>query len=200
MAALSGLAMGLGTAVSAGSSIIGSRAQANAQRAQGEFEKAQYDMNARLAQFQAEDALGRGEQEVGKARQATAQTIGAQRAATAAQGIDVGSGSALDIQADTAGMGALDVMTIRNNARREAFGYKVQAADYKMRGRLAKRGAQVAANATLLTGGLNAAGAGMSGIASISRIGGGGSSGGGGGGYSGGGSSGGSYTNYGGYA
>jgi hypothetical protein len=53
--------------------------------------------------------------------------IGTQRAEFAAQGVDVGSGSAVDVQKDTAYQGEIDALTLRTNAAREAWGYTVEA-------------------------------------------------------------------------
>jgi hypothetical protein len=77
----------------------------------------------------------------------------------AASGVDINSGSAADVQANTATIGALDEATIRNNAAREAFGYTTQATDYLTRARFARTAASNAAlgvegdeASTLLTG------------------------------------------------
>src|SRR5699024_11069327 len=93
--------------------------------------------NARIAELQAEDAQERGRDAEGRVRVQTRQTIGAQRAALAAQGIDIGDGTAAAIQEDTAYFGELDALTVRNNAALEAFGYRVQGADAWLRGDLA---------------------------------------------------------------
>jgi hypothetical protein len=45
----------------------------------------------------------------------------------AASGVEVDDGSALDILGDTAELGELDALTIRSNAEREAYDYKVAA-------------------------------------------------------------------------
>ncbi len=79
--------------------------------------------NARYA----EQSGAVGEQ---RQRQVTAQTIGAQRAAMAASGIDIGSGTPSRIQQSTAATGELDAQTIRNNASRAAYNYRVQAGDF----------------------------------------------------------------------
>ena len=151
----------------------------NAIRLQAEFQKQQYDFNAVMADFQAEDTISRGETAATDHQVRTQGLIGSQRVAMAAQGIDIESGSAMEVQEDTASQSAMDVMTIRNNAWREAWGYKVQASDYRFKGQLAKFSgefgvlqAQMDASAaeftgqqqrsagmnSLLTGGLDAAG------------------------------------------
>lgn len=81
---------------------------------------------AALGEIQAKDAIARGAQEESKFRQGVRGLIGSQRAGFAAGNIDVSYGSAVDVQAESAFMGELDALTIRTNAAREAWGYRVQ--------------------------------------------------------------------------
>lgn len=133
--------MSASTAMSAGSSFFS-----------GRYNQQIADMNADMADAQARDAITRGQEEERRHRQSVQGLIGRQRAALAAQGVDVNSGSALDVQADAAKFGALDAVTIRNNAAREAWGYRVQAANYKAEGRLAFNRGMLDAGGTLLGG------------------------------------------------
>jgi hypothetical protein len=120
------------------------------------------DYNAQVATVQADDAVARGGEEESRFRAGTRGLIGTERAGQAAGNVDVGYGSALDVQADTAYLGELDALTIRTNAAREAWGYKVQAEDLHARARIARRtGVMVAetgraqANAAYLGGASN---------------------------------------------
>lgn len=97
------------------------------------------DYNAAVATLQADDAVARGAQEEARFRTGVRGMIGSQRAGFAAGNIDVGSGSAVDVQADTAFLGELDALQIRTNARREAWGYKVQAEDLHKRAEIARK-------------------------------------------------------------
>jgi hypothetical protein len=56
---------------------------------------------------------------------------GSQRAVLAASGVEVDSGSALDIQEATGREGEQDAAIIMYNAEREAWGYGVQATNYR---------------------------------------------------------------------
>ena len=56
------------------------------------------------------------------------------------------------MQADAAFLGELDAMTIRNNAAREAWGYKVQAADIRERARITRREGRLVGEATRAAG------------------------------------------------
>lgn len=97
------------------------------------------DWNAAVAELQAKDALDRGTQEEQRFRAGVRGIIGAQRAGFAASNIDVGFGSALDVQADAAELGELDALTIRTNAAREAWGYKVEAEDLRKQAEIVRR-------------------------------------------------------------
>ena len=55
-------------------------------------------------------------------------------------------------------MGAEDVLKIKNNAYREAFGYKTQASNLRAQGQFDESSAKFNANQTLLAGGMKAAG------------------------------------------
>jgi hypothetical protein len=61
----------------------------------------------------------------------TAQLKGTQTARMAANGVALDSGSALDVLTSTDVMGEADANTIRDNAGKEAYGYKSQAANYR---------------------------------------------------------------------
>ena len=55
---------------------------------------------------------------------------GAQRASFANHGVDVGTGSPLDVLSSTDLAAAQDVATTKANAQREAYGFRVQGANY----------------------------------------------------------------------
>ncbi len=113
--------------------------------------------NANIADMQARDALKRGHEAEGISRQRTKKLIGSQRAALAAQGIRVDSGSALDVQLEAGDIGELDALTIKNNALREAFGFQTEAANASMQGRLAYQSGINESMQTLLTAGIKIA-------------------------------------------
>jgi hypothetical protein len=117
--------------------VMGAQRQASAASAQGQYAKAVDYENARLSDLEAKDATDRGQLEAQRQGLATRQAIGSSRAALAAQGVDVSSGSAADVQASESAVGALDELTIRNNAAREAWGYKVQGIQQRREGDVA---------------------------------------------------------------
>lgn len=143
--------------VSAGVGLVGSYQQGQAIKAQGKYEQNQLNFNADIAELQASDAIKRGEKDVATKKRQTRQVIGSQRAALAAQGLDVNSDTSDLIQQDTAGLGAEDVTTIRNNAWREAWGYRVNALDSRSQAKFAGISSRFKKQQTYLTGGLQAA-------------------------------------------
>ena len=119
----------------------------------GQKQKEMFERNAQFADWQADDALARGETNEKRQRQQTEQTIGSQRTAFAAGGVDVNRGTAVDVQADAAYLGELDALTIRNNAVKEAYGYRVQADDLRQRGKYAKQEGYMGAAESIIGGG-----------------------------------------------
>lgn len=112
-----------------------------------------FQQNAQIAEYQAQDAEARGKVGEKQSRRLTEKVIGAQRTSLAGQGVDVNRGSALDVQSDAAYLGELDALTIRNNAAKEAWGYRMQAKDLSTRGRNAKREGEWGAYTTILGSG-----------------------------------------------
>lgn len=99
------------------------------------------------------DALDRGQIEARDAARRQAQLAGAQRAAMAANGIDVSFGSAADLMADTAMFGREEQTTVRENTRREVMGYDTNAANFGAQAKAARS----AATGALISGGLQVA-------------------------------------------
>lgn len=144
-------------AISAIGTVSNSMIQANAMKQQGKYESSIYETNARIADLQAQDAIKRGDKAAAENDRRTKVLLGAQRARMAAQGIDIESGSALDVQEDTAAYGAEDSLTIKNNAWREAWGYKAQANDYLSKSEFTRVTANSRAGQTIAAGGMQAA-------------------------------------------
>lgn len=139
---------------------FGAIQQASAARQQGEYEAAVANNNAKVAQQQAENERQIGNIEEEQHRRRVRQALGAQRAALAANGIDTTSGTALDLQTETAQFGEEDALTIRANAARKAWGYEVEAGNYKAQAIGAKARAKNTAMGSYLGGAANLAGLG----------------------------------------
>lgn len=130
---------GAGTAIS----VIGQVKAGNAAKRAGEAERRAAeseadlsDYNASVADLQAQDAIARGMLDENQFRTSVKGLIGSERAGIAAGNVDVGFGSAVDVQADAAYLGELDARQIRLNAKREAWGYQVQGEDLRKRGQI----------------------------------------------------------------
>lgn len=151
------------TAVSAGTSLLTANAQAKAAKAQGNFQAVQLEGNAQLSDIQAADAVKRGADEAKRLRIRTRQEIGQAVAGLAAQGQDLTGETEQAILQDFAGFGAEDEQTIKNNAWREAFGYRAQATEQRAQAGFTRLTAGNTAKQALLTGGLQAVSAGAQG-------------------------------------
>lgn len=142
--------------VSAAAGVAGGVAQAGAYRAQGSAENRLANVNAGYSDWQARDAIERGNLDASRAasgKEAMASTL---RASMGASGVDVNSGSAAAATSDLYLMGQLDALTVQNNATREAMGYRVQGINERTRGRMAMIGAKNAAGQSIAQAGMNA--------------------------------------------
>lgn len=143
----------------AGISYMGAQSQA-----QAASESANY--NAEVAannQLEANQAATVAQQQGAQAQVEKAYQedvlVGQQKAGLAANGVDVGSGSAVNLLSDTKAAGELDQLTIQNNAAREAQGYLNQGIGYanqaqidQAAGQAALQGGALKADSALVTG------------------------------------------------
>jgi hypothetical protein len=162
MAAFSTIALAMLAGAGAVNQFAGQRKQAGIIEQEGQYAADIYGQNAALADLQATDAIARGAEAESRYRTQIKGLVGSNRANMAAQGIDVSTGSAVDVQRDVEAVGELDALTIKNNAAREAFGYRVEASQYRRQADLARLGARNQAKAlrraslgSLLTGAAN---------------------------------------------
>lgn len=137
---------------SLGLSGISSLASYDSIKTDSKFESDQHLFNAGLADRAAKDAIRRGEKQVDDIRRRTKQLVGEQRAAFAAQGIDVGDGSAIDLQEDSNYWGAYDEMQTRNNAFLESYGMKMQALNLRSQAKATELSGDYKARLTLISG------------------------------------------------
>ena len=118
---------GVATAISA----IGTIYQAGSQYAAAQAAANVSKQNATLAEQKGVKALERGAEQSRYIRGEARRMQGQQRSALAAGGVDVNSGSALDVQADTAQRAAEDIAATRYNAQLEQWGFDVEATNYR---------------------------------------------------------------------
>lgn len=118
------------TVVGAGVSYMASQNAAAAASNQANYNAEIAANNQKTADQEAQATLQQATvQQQQKANQEE-QQIGSQKAAFAANGVDVNSGSATSVLSDTAAAGTLDQLTIQNNAAQTAVGYKNQGINF----------------------------------------------------------------------
>lgn len=151
-------AVSIGTSVAgAGASVYGNIQAQKAAAKNSKYTAKVAKKNELRAQLAAKDAEQRGNRDAARAAKASERLKGRQRAVLAANGVDVGAGSALDILEDTTRIGKADALAIRENARREADDYRAQGEsfndEYKINRKRAKQGIDpFEVGATALTG------------------------------------------------
>lgn len=144
------------TGILSGATLVNGWEQGSALEAQGKFARKAADGNARLIELRAADEIRRGEEESLQFKKKIRKLQGAQRVAAAANGVDVGDGSALEAQAQTGEMGAIDALTIKNNAWKKAWGLNQEAANERFAGEYAQIAAKGTAAKTYAAAGLDA--------------------------------------------
>lgn len=111
----------------AANSAIGSYYGAKSKKVTLDLQANLDDINARALESTAQSTLLTGQHEEQKSQIATANLKGTQRASMAANGIDLGEGTANQILTSTDLMGTVDAATVHANAVRSAWGYRTQA-------------------------------------------------------------------------
>lgn len=134
-------------AVGAAASAYGSYQQGQAQKASQNYQAAVALNDQKISQQYAAMEVQKGQQLEEQKRLATAQQEGAIRASAGASGLDPNApgSSPLRLQSDTAMLGEQDVLTIRANAQRAAYGFAVQGSSYASQAQLDEMGARNAA-------------------------------------------------------
>lgn len=151
-------AYGIGAGMQLGSGIAGAFAESDALKQRAKFQAQQFEFNMKIAELQAEDAIAQGNTDASALQRKARQVRGSQRAAMGASGTEVNSGSNLSVQSDTEDMGDIDAMTIKINAARKAWGFKVDAVNMFSQSVLGTAAADNSARSTLLTGGFKTLG------------------------------------------
>jgi len=149
------------TAVAVGSTLASTAVTFDQQRKQGKFQQATARYNARVAENQAEKTINAGVERENEQRRRTAQLISRQRAQLGAASVDLGSGSALQIQDDAAFQGEVDALRIRNNTLDQADSLQTGAELTRIEGDNARSAGNTAAVGTLFSGAGRVAGQGL---------------------------------------
>ena len=139
------------TAAAAGASAYG-------QYQQGKTNQKIANNNAVVAEYQAQDAQRRGEEEAQAARRQAQQLAGAQRATMASRGLDISDGTPADILDQTDFFGAEDARIARANAAKEAWALRARKGGFEAEGRAARSAGNWGATGSLLGGAASVSG------------------------------------------
>lgn len=133
--------------------------QGAAANQQGIYAQRVANQNAELEERSRRDAISRGEVEQARHYRRLAQSLGEQRVRNSAAGLDIGFGSAADLESDIALIGYEDSATLSENTRREVMGYDINANNYRtqgladrMKGKAARTAGYIGAAGTILGG------------------------------------------------
>lgn len=114
--------------VGLGIQLIGALSAADGAASAAKAQRANLAAKARISRWQASQALMAGQGEEQAAMMQAGTVFHSQRAQLAANGVDLGTGSALDLLASTKVVGTRNAMQIRDNAERQAWTYNTDAA------------------------------------------------------------------------
>lgn len=140
-----------------GTSTMGAFFNAQGQRSSLKSEAAIAELNAKMADMSSQTALLSGQRQEQAVKLNAAQIKSAQRTSMAANGVDLGSTTAVNILTSTDVLSEVDAATVSANAARSAFGYQTQALNFRNKARSATATAKginplLAAGGTLLAG------------------------------------------------
>lgn len=122
-----GMSSSTAMSMSMGAQAVGGAASAYGAYSAAQSKKDMLGIDSQIAGWQASQAIQSGQQQEFSSRLQEGAMFGRQRANMAANGVQLGSGSALDVLAGTKLMGNVDAATIHDNALRAAWGYQTQA-------------------------------------------------------------------------
>ena len=132
------------SAAGALTSAAGSYESGQSAKAQAEYQSQIAAQNQVLANQNATQAIAAGEATAEQAAIKQRADTGQIRAAEGASGVDVNSGSALDVQSSQSERDMLDQLIVRSNAERTAYGYKTQGLQFGGQAALEKAAAEQA--------------------------------------------------------
>jgi hypothetical protein len=145
--------------IGAGVSAYGTMEAGQAQAAAANYQAQVQRNNAIIAEQNAQYAEKAGQVQAGTQSLKSAAAGGKIKAAQAASGVDVNTGSAVDVQEAQREGGKLDTETVLSNAELQAYGYRSQGANFQaeagleqMEAEQAPIGADLAAGGQLLSG------------------------------------------------
>lgn len=116
---------------SVGASLLGTGISAMSAMNQASANQQIANNNAKVAEYQAQDIERRGQEDAMAVQRKAAALKSAQRVNLASKGLDLGYGTAADLQDQTDFFAASDVATTRTNAAKDAWGKRAMGANYR---------------------------------------------------------------------
>lgn len=140
------------TIAAMGATAIGTGIEVYAQGQEGDYQRKAAEENAVWLRRAGADAEQRGAKDVGALRMRGSAAIAEQRAAYGASGVDATVGTPASNLVATRLMAELDAATAKNNAMREAWGYRTEARQMDEQAEFIGRRAQQRQWSTILGG------------------------------------------------
>lgn len=137
-------------AVAAVASIASAGVAAYGMVQQGKTAQQVADNNAKMAEYAAQDAQRKGEEDAMAVQRKAAALKSNQRVALAANGLDLSYGTAADLQDQTDFFAQSDAATARTNASREAWRLRAGGQQELAMGEAARTNANLSAAGTLI--------------------------------------------------
>lgn len=115
----------------AGTALLGTAISAKSAMDQSSATQQIANNNAKVAEYQAQDIERRGQEDAMAVQRRAAAIKSSQRVNLASKGLDLGYGTAADLQDQTDFFAASDVATTRTNAAKDAWGKRAVGANYR---------------------------------------------------------------------
>ena len=147
-------------------SMAGTGVAAIGQAQQGRYEAQVADRNASLANAQANDSIQTTNLEAQRRYREQSRLQGQQQAAMAANGVDLGFGSAAQVQRDTTMIGGEDIAQIYKAGDQRTKGYEINAFNYRSNAAASR----AKASAALINGAFGMATTALGGASQLSRL------------------------------
>lgn len=145
-------AMTAAQAISLAATIGGATLTAGSMYQQSQVAEATARNNAKMAEYAAQDAQRRGEEDATAIQRKAAALKSSQRVSLAAKGLDLTYGTAADLQDQTDFFGQSDVATTRTNAAREAWNARARGEQALALGRADSLNSSMQAAGSLIGG------------------------------------------------
>lgn len=145
-------ALSVPAALALGASVAGTAVSAGSMYQQSKVAEATAKNNATMAEYAAQDAQRRGEEEAAAIQRKGASLKSAQRVNLASKGLDLTYGTAADLQDQTDFFTQSDVATTRTNAAREAWSIRARGQQSLAQGKADALNSMYGAAGSLLGG------------------------------------------------